>query len=205
MNLNLDRDTKSLNAAGLPDWKGCLANVPLRDVLLEYLNGLMPWEDFIPAIKPFCKENVTEEELYNAMNDVLDDVPKERVEWILSLKEKYNVYLLSNICKESWVICKERFEASGHTLEECFDKVFLSYEMQLAKPDERIYSEVEKETGLVPIETLYYDDTTENIEAALHRGYRCTHVIMNQLEHSRKCIPTIKNGYIEGQDIHYTI
>lgn len=205
MNLNIKRDTKCLLAAGLPDWYGCMSNKPLRDVLLQYLNGLMTWKDFIPAIKPFCKENVTEEELYDAMNGVLDDVPPSRVEWILSLKEKHKVYLLSNISEESWRICKERFEASGHTLEECFDKVFLSYEMQLAKPDERIYEEVERVTGLVPIETLYYDDTAENIEAGERRGYRCINVIMNQLEHSRKCIPTIKHGKIESLDIGYNI
>jgi len=185
MNLDLERDTRSLNAAGLPDWKGCMADIPLREVLLRYLNGLMPWEDFVPAIKPFCKDNVSEMELYDAMNDVLGDVPAERVEWLLQLREKYNVYLLSNICRESWAICRQRFEASGHTLDECFDRVFLSYEMQLAKPDERIFLEVEKATGLVPVETLYYDDTRENIDAGHRRGYRCISVIMNQLEHSR--------------------
>ncbi len=205
MNLNLERDTKSLLAVGLPDWKGCMADAELRNVLLQYLNGLMTWNDFVPAIKPFCKEDVTEEKLYDAMNDVLDDVPPSRVDWILSLKRKYKVYLLSNISKESWKICKERFEASGHTLEECFDEVFLSYEMQLAKPDDSIYKAVEKATGLVPIETLYYDDTAENIEAGERLGYRCISVIMNQLEHSRKCIPTIKHGKIDALDIHYNI
>ncbi|MCQ2244821.1 MAG: HAD-IA family hydrolase [Bacteroidaceae bacterium] len=188
MNMNLERDTKSLLAVGLPDWKGCMADIPLRNVLLQYLDGLMTWEDFLPAIKPFCKENVTEKELYNAMNDVLDDVPVSRVEWILSLKKKYKVYLLSNICKESWAICKERFEASGHTLEECFDGVFLSYEMKLAKPDARIYKVVEENTGFIPTETLYYDDTIENIKAAEELGYQCIHVSMNRLEHCLNCV-----------------
>lgn len=205
MNLNMERDTKSLLAAGLPDWEGCMKNIQLKNVLLSYLNGLMTWEDFLPAIKPFCKADVTEQEIFDAMHDVLDDVPASRVEWILSLREKYKVYLLSNISEDSWTICKERFEASGHTLEECFDKVFLSYELRLAKPDKRIYQAVENATGLVPIETLYYDDSIENIDAGHHRGYRCIHVIMNNLEHSRKCIPTIKHGKVSNQDIYYNI
>lgn len=205
MNLNMKRDTESLLAAGLPDWKGCMENIPLRNVLLSYLNGLMTWEDFLPAIKPFCKADVTDKEIFDAMHDVLDDVPASRVEWILSLRKNYKVYLLSNISEDSWAICKERFEASGHTLEECFDNVFLSYEMQLAKPDERIYKAVEEVTGLVPIETLYYDDSAENIEAGHRLGYRCVQVIMNNLEHSRKCIPTIKKGKVSNQEIYYSI
>lgn len=182
LNLDIKRDTKSLVTAGLPDWAGCLANEPLKKVLLEHLNGLMSWEDFKIAILPYCKEGVTEEELFAAMHDVLGDIPVSRLEWIISLRAKYNVYLLSNISELSWKICLERFDAAGHKPDECFDRMFLSYEMQLAKPDERIYKAVEEVTGLIPTETIYLDDTRENIEAANLLGYNSILVPMNKLE-----------------------
>jgi len=181
MNLDIERDTKSLLKAGLPDWMGCLSNKELRHVLLEFLNGLMPWEEFLRAIKPFCKADVTEEEIYNAMHDVLDDVPASRMAWIKSLGKDYNIYLLSNISDTSWAICLERIAETGYILDECFDKVFLSYEMQLAKPDRRIYEEVIKATGIKPEETIYFDDTRENVEAGSALGINSILVKMNHI------------------------
>lgn len=184
LNLNLERDTHSLAAAGLPDWSLCMHTPQLRETLLDFLNGLTSWNEFRPAIRPFCKENLTEQELYNAMYDVLDTVPSSRIDWILELKKNYRVFLFSNINAESWRIAKRRFEASGHTVEECFDKVFLSYEMQLAKPDPRIYQTLLSETGILPEETVYLDDTQENVAMGSSFCLKSYCVEMNHLEKS---------------------
>lgn len=182
MNLNLERDTAALNAAGLPDFAGCLANEEIRKPCLAYLNGLMPKREFFEAIRPMCKEGVTDAEIDWAMNAVCDDIPKERIEMLIGLRKQYKVYLLSNIYDDAWAHATNEIERQGYTLEQCFDQLFLSHKMQLAKPDARIFNAVVEATGIKPEETLFFDDTKENVEAAKKLGFSAHLVKMNCLE-----------------------
>ena len=182
MNLNIKRDTEALNAAGLPDFAGCLANEAIRIPCLAYLNGLMPKAEFFTAIRPVCKTGVTDDEIDWAMNAVLDDIPLSRLQMLVRLRKTHNVYLLSNIYDDAWQHAVREIESKGYTTDECFDHLFLSHEMQLAKPDTRIFQAVIDTVSLKPEETIYYDDSKENIEAARQMGFTSVLVPMNKLE-----------------------
>lgn len=182
LNLNIERDTAALNAAGLPDFAGCLANEAIRTPCLAYLNGLMPKKDFFEAIRPLCKEGVTDEEINWAMNAVLDDIPESRLKMLTELRKTYKVYLLSNIYDDAWNHAMREIERQGFTTEECFDHLFLSHEMQLAKPDPRIFQAVMETTGCKAEETVFFDDSRENIESAKQLGFHAFLVPMNELE-----------------------
>lgn len=182
LNLNIERDTEALVAAGLPNFSDCHKNPGLMKPLLDYLNGLMPEEEFFVAIRPFCKEGVSDEEILWAMNAVLDDVPRERLLMLKQLRKKYKVYLLSNIYDRAWEHTLNQFEKAGISTDECFDHLFLSYEMGLAKPDPRIYQAVFEQTGIKPEETAYFDDAPENIKAGAALGLDARLVEMNKLE-----------------------
>ena len=182
MNLNLERDTEALAAAGLPDYMTCLRNAPLKKVLDAYLNGMITAEEFIPQIRPFCKSEATREEIHWAMDAVLDEVPVSRLELIAGLKQRYRVYLLSNIYDSAWQHATREVEKHGYRWSDCFDRLFLSYEMKLAKPDPQIFEEVFRVTGIVPQETIYFDDTRENIEVGRSLGLHACLVPMNHLE-----------------------
>ena len=54
--------------------------------------------------------------------------------------------------------------------------------MQMAKPDERIFAALLEETGANPADTIYFDDTAENIEAGKRMGLTSVLVPMNRLE-----------------------
>lgn len=186
LNLNLERDTKALLSVGLPDFAGCVKHPGIVAALLPYLNGLCTKEAFIEAARPFCREDVTDKEILWAMDAVLDDVPLERIEMLLELRKKYRVFLLSNIYVDAWQHTVKQFEKHGYKPEDCFEHLFLSYEMNLAKPDPRIYQQVFAEAGINPDETVYFDDSRENIEAGKALGMHSYLVKMNQLEEAIK-------------------
>lgn len=165
LNLNLERDTKELHNIGLPDFAACVKNPGIMNAIIPYLNGLCTPEELLKAARPFCRPDVTDEEIFWAMDAVLDDIPVERLQMLVELRKKYKVFLLSNLYEKAWNHTLKQFEKGGFTPEQCFDKIFLSYEMQLAKPDPRIYKQVFEETGINPDETAYFDDSRENIEA----------------------------------------
>ena len=57
-------------------------------------------------------------------------------------------------------------ESTGLEMGDCFDRIFLSFQMHLAKPDERIFRKVLSEAGFNPEETLFFDYYSENSRMA---------------------------------------
>jgi len=85
---------------------------------------------------------------------------------VLKLRERYNVYLLSNtnpIIQEGWARTNE-FTSAGRPIGAYFDKMYTSYEVGVTKPDRRIFDYMIKDSGLIPAETLFVDDGKSNIE-----------------------------------------
>lgn len=182
MNLNIERDTEALKSVGFPDFAGCVANDDIRVPMLTYLNGLCTKAEFCRDIRPFCRPDATDDEILWSMDAVLDDIPLSRLQTIAELKKTHNVYLLSNIYDTAWQHAVKEMNRNGYGPEDCFDKLFLSYEMQMAKPDVRIFAALLEETGAIPADTIYFDDTAENIDTAKRLGIKAVLVPMNRLE-----------------------
>jgi glucose-1-phosphatase len=75
-------------------------------------------------------------------------------------------YLLSNTNDIHWRFIRERY---GHVLER-FDRLGVSHELQLEKPDAAIYEWVIRDSGFSPGEHLFIDDIAENVEGARAAG-----------------------------------
>ena len=182
INLDLERDTKALNYIGLPDFEGCIQQPEIAVPTLSYLNGLMSEQDYCDTIRPLCREGISDEDILWAMDDVLDIIPESRIQMLLELRKRHKVYLLSNIYDRGWQIASNAFRKHGVEPEDCFDQLFLSHEMQLAKPDPRIFQAVIDATGISPEETLFFDDSRSNIATAKSMGFQAHLAPMNKLE-----------------------
>ena len=90
-------------------------------------------------------------------------------EWILSLKSRYRVGLLSNTNQT-------HFEHLAQTrpLLQAFDFHVLSHEVGAAKPDDRIYAAAEGQAQCPPEAIFYVDDVAGFVEAARRRGWCAT-------------------------------
>jgi 2-haloacid dehalogenase len=93
--------------------------------------------------------------------------PIEGTVQILSqLKEKgYRLYALSNWSAELFPQSKDDFPFL-----QWFDDILLSGEVQLTKPDPRIYQLLLSKYGLKPEQVLFIDDRQANVQAALQLG-----------------------------------
>ncbi len=113
-----------------------------------------------------------------AWNSLLLDIPPERIEMIQKLGENYRLFLLSNTSSIHIEAVNRILEkATGvPRLDDLFEKLFLSYEMGLMKPDSAIYEQVLREADLQAGETLFLDDNENNIIAARALGIQTFHV-----------------------------
>ncbi|MCE7064003.1 HAD family phosphatase [Dyadobacter sp. CY326] len=122
--------------------------------------------------------DLSDEAIDTAWNSLLLDLPPERVELLKKLSENYRLFLLSNTSSIHITQVNKILEASTgvEKLDDLFEKVFLSYEMGLMKPDPQIYLSVLEQAGLAAEETLFLDDNRDNIEAAAKLGIDTIHV-----------------------------
>lgn len=133
----------------------------------------------------FLKETATlfpkasKQELIGAWNAILLDFPAHRLDFLenFAKEEAYRLFLLSNTNELHIEFVRNQMgEQEFERFKGLFDKFYLSHEIHMRKPDSDIFDFVLKENGLQPIETLFVDDTEENIETATSLEINCWHI-----------------------------
>ena len=116
-----------------------------------------------------------------------DRMDMELIAWLDSIRPNYKTALLSNAWPEARVTVRQNYPGSLNV----FDLVIYSAEVQLAKPDERIYRLVCQRLGVQPEEAVFVDDVPENVEGARkigmqgvrflnpHQALEELHILMN--------------------------
>jgi FMN phosphatase YigB (HAD superfamily) len=134
--------------------------------------GKMSNEDFRALLRKELKLTCSDEELDNAWNSMLLDIPLERVEKLKELRTRYNLFLLSNTnaihVKKMKEMFLQNFGIEDFT--KLFHKPYLSYEIGLIKPEASIYEYVLKDAGIDRRETIFLDDNADNVKSALSIG-----------------------------------
>ena len=132
---------------------------------------------FFVELQQIVGNHISREELEKAYLSFLEDIPAYKLELILRLRKQYKILMLSNINEFIFDFCKENhFKKNGHVFEDYFDKVYLSYEMGICKPDSRIFEQMIENAGLIPQQCLFLDDGIKNIETAQALEFQTYHV-----------------------------
>ncbi len=157
----------------------------IHRMMEEFICGLRPTDDIIREAHQLCANGVPLEKFYEVVYLLVGDICPKRLEILKNLRKNYNVYLLSNINDVLWDTSVRQLKEAGYEVGDCFDKVFLSYELKMAKPDENIYHYMIKSAGIKPEETLYFDDKKNNIKAGKRLGFVSSYVKPNHLEDNK--------------------
>ena len=162
----------SFREIGFNDF-GRIINEYVQDgFFLDFEKGKINSNEFRESIRKEIKGNVSDEQIDMAMAAFLPGIPKERLDAIYSYKNNYRVFLLSNTNPIAISVVRSMFESSGRKMEDYFEKMFLSYEMKLAKPDEEIFRKVLSDVSITPEETLFIDDSKTNLDSAEKLGIK---------------------------------
>jgi len=117
-----------------------------------------------------------------AWNAMLLDLPENRLAVIQSLKKEYSIYLLSNTNTIHIDAFKKKLgKVKWIKFYNLFDKMYLSHEMGLRKPNAAIFEYILEEQNLKPEEVFFIDDSPEHIEGANKLGIK-THHLKNEEE-----------------------
>lgn len=140
-------------------------------LLLE--EGRLSPSDFREEIRRRTVGDPTDTQIDEAFNAFLIGIPESRLRALEALRSRYRVYMLSNtnpIMFNSKIA--DEFRKDGHEMSHYFDGVCTSFEEKCAKPDAAIFRGAISKFGIKPEETLFFDDSRVNLEAAARLGFR---------------------------------
>lgn len=123
--------------------------------------------------------SLTNDQIRDAWNALLLDYRTESLAILPQLREKYKLYLLSNTNEIHLREFQRRYEvlSPGHVFDELFDAAYYSHRIGHRKPNASAFEYVLQKHELAPAETIFIDDSINNIEAAQQLGLQTIHLL----------------------------
>jgi putative hydrolase of the HAD superfamily len=134
----------------------------------QHERGELHASDYFAALRRSLNVNLSDDLLIAGWNDVYVGVVSGMVPILAIASQRFPLYAFTNsnpTHQSEWSV---RF-ANELSI---FNNIFVSSELGLRKPDPEAFAEVAKQTGSIPSECLFFDDTSENIDGARAAGMR---------------------------------
>lgn len=172
---------KAFERLGMSEAANMLGEYSQAGVFGDLESGRIDADQFHAEIRSKIPGEVSDAQIDEAFNRFLVGIPVERLRALEKLRHTYRIYLISNTNPIMWDSrIAEEFRKDGHDINHYFDGMVTSFEAKSMKPDREIFDLVVSRYGIKPSETLFFDDSEANIEAANKLGFRTVLVKPNE-------------------------
>ena len=169
------------------------------EILSKFDTGIYTAATFRKKTKQFIgQEKMTDQKFDSIWNAMLLDIPRERIEAIEKVKKHYKIFLMSNtnVIHYDLYVRDLQLRFGYNEFDELFNKSYFSFAEHLEKPDPRFFELILDHEHLLPEETLFIDDTAENIEAAKSLGIKTYHISREELVRNLFENGVLKDGIV---------
>ncbi len=145
------------------------------DKLFQKLEtGKISEENFYKEINKCTGLQLSPVEIEQAWDAMLLNFREKSLRFLDTIKPKYKLFLLSNTNSIHFPAFNKIYYSANREkpFEKFFDKVYYSFEIGLRKPDFESYDWVLKQNDLAADNTLFIDDSIQNVEAARLAGMK---------------------------------
>ena len=173
MEIERKNAVKALERIGMSNANEFLGEYSQKGPFLQLEEGSITPRQFRDEIRKLIPSEVSDPEIDNAFCEFLIGIPVHRLDTLTQLREKgYRIYMLSNTNPIMWNSrIAEEFRKQGADMNHYFDGEVTSFEAHSCKPDKKIFETAIERFGIRPEETLFFDDSVSNIEAARKLGF----------------------------------
>lgn len=178
MDIRRENAVEALKKIGMDDADSFLGEYAQKGPFLLLEEGQITADDFYAEIKRHICEYVSDAQIREAFCKFLVGIPEHRLDSLVELKNRgFRIFMLSNTNPIMWNSEIDRqFRKKGKDINFYFDGIVTSFEAKCCKPDERIFRSVLDRFGINAAETIFFDDSRVNTEAAEKLGFR-THLV----------------------------
>lgn len=163
----------------------------------KYRKGLIKNEEFWRSAKEYL--NLDEKQINQIKKIFFESyrVQKQALELIKEIK-KHNIKIafLSNSPEDRTQYLEKKFNFKS-----IFDFGLFSYQVQCLKPDEKIYRKLIEKFNLIPENTIFIDDNTQNLDTAKNLGMKT--ILFTDFEHLKIDLTNFLDSEKETLDPNY--
>lgn len=177
LNIDFKLSEKAFQELGIDNFADFFNQFHSNDLFRRLETG-MDDQLFYDDLRAATGLALTNDQIRDAWNALLLDYRPESVAVLPKLREKYQLYLLSNTNEIHLQEFQRKYEAwrPGQSFDELFDAAYYSHRIRHRKPNASAFEYVLQKHDLVPAETIFIDDSINNIEAAQQLGIQTIHL-----------------------------
>ncbi len=180
LNISYQNTIDKFKKLGIDNSSSFYSKKEQNNIFNHFECGEITGEKFVREIQKHCN-NSDPKQILSAWNAMLLDLPKNRINLLNSLKEKYQIFLLSNtneihINKFQNIMGEKEY----HKFYNLFNKVYYSHEIGFRKPNVESFHLVLDKNNLKAKEVLFIDDSPQHIEGAKKLGIQTYHLQGNE-------------------------
>lgn len=169
----------ALDRLGIKDASALLGEYEQKGPFLMLEKGEISSSELYDILLPHCKEGTTCNDIRDAFEEFLREIPVERLRKLDQLRQKgYKLYVLSNtnpIMYNHWI--DNTFRNDGKSINDYFDGIVTSFQERMCKPDPNLFKKVVERYGLNPEETIMLDDSEANAKSARSIGLQSRRIM----------------------------
>lgn len=164
---------KAFEKLGIKNFHKHFSQQQQNNLFDQLETGKISNTDFIKEMKVLLP-NCTKEEIINAWNGLLIGIPKENIQLLKDLSKQYRLFLLSNtnLIHMNQINKLLYKDYNLKSLDPLFDKIYLSHQIGMRKPNRETFEWVLKDAGILAHETLFIEDSIQHIKGANKVGIR---------------------------------
>ncbi|MBR5455802.1 MAG: HAD family phosphatase [Bacteroidaceae bacterium] len=175
IDLHIDRSFAALVELGIPPSILTERNCLINNYMMQFDRGDISRDDmfaYMASQLPACSREMLgagiTERMQEIWNMMLGDYAPYKFHRIQELRSRgYRVVMLSNTNDGHWDELERKFaQTVGKPLHDFFDAFYLSYRMHSRKPEQEIFTQLLAAEGVSPGDSLFFDDSAENCDAA---------------------------------------
>jgi putative hydrolase of the HAD superfamily len=172
LNIDYHLTIQAFQRLGIPNFQELYTQANQNNIFDDFETGKISSDAFLSYVKEQSGININTNQIIEAWNAMLLDLPKTRLDQLNILKSDFKLYLLSNTNEIHVEAFKKIIATSfgSYWFEDVFEKVYFSNEIGLRKPNTEIFDFVLEQNSLAKSETIFFDDSIQHIEGAKNSG-----------------------------------
>lgn len=159
---------------GMNDIENTFSQFNQVDFFDQYDRGEINDSEFIANVKKLLPSEVTSQQITDAWNAMLFELPEERFRLMKRIASNYRIFLMSNTNGIHFTEYQRRIQKQFDIpdLDSLFEKAYYSFKDGMRKPEERYFNRILEENKLAKSETVFIDDTVNNTSASESYGIK---------------------------------
>ncbi len=168
LNIDYNLTRQAFIDLGIPQFDQFYSQANANQLFQKLENGTIEASQFYKELNHLTGLHLTNTQIEKAWNAMLLDFRDKSLEYLIDLKKKVNVLLLSNTNRiHTDALQKIYYNRSRKiAFEAHFNHCIYSYDTGYRKPDAEIYQWVLQRYQIKPEESLFIDDSLQNVEGA---------------------------------------